>query len=193
SASPKDSIRLITASSLSLPELLDRELLLPEFYFLITTMEIKVPPLRERRADLELLAQHFLENENRYQEKQVSGFAPGVLSQFQDYFWPANLDELTKVIQAAFQATSTLLITQESLPLRLKTGIDARMLGPALSSAIKPLEETLHQVESEQIILALEQSKNNRTEAARLLGLTRAKLYRRMEALDISLDEEPPS
>jgi len=172
---------------------LDRELILPEFFYLITTMEIKVPPLRDRRDDLELLAQHFLENENRYQEKQVSGFAPGVLSLFQDYFWPANLDELTKIIQAAFQATSELLITQESLPLRIKTGIDARTLGPALSTAIRPLGETLQQVETEHIIRALEQTKNNRTEAAKLLGLTRAKLYRRMEILDITLDEKQPS
>ncbi len=195
SASSKESIRLITASSFSLPDLLKRELILPEFYYLITTIEIEVPPLRERSDDLELLAQHFLENENRYQEKQVSGFAPGVLSLFHDYYWPANLDELTKIIQAAFQATSELLITQESLPLRLKTGIDARMLGPALSlsSPVKPLEETLSQVETEQILRALEQSKNNRTEAARLLGLTRAKLYRRMEALDIGLDDVQPS
>jgi len=193
SETPKDNIRLITASSFSLQDLLDRELILPEFFYLITTMEIKVPPLRDRRDDLELLAQHFLENENRYQEKQVSGFAPGVLSLFQDYFWPANLDELTKIIQAAFQATSELLITQESLPLRIKTGIDARTLGPALSTAIRPLGETLQQVETEHIIRALEQTKNNRTEAAKLLGLTRAKLYRRMEILDITLDEKQPS
>lgn len=193
SEASKDNIRLITASSFSLQDLLEQELILPEFFYLITTMEIKVPPLRDRRDDLELLAQHFLENENRYQEKQVSGFAPGVLSLFQDYFWPANLDELTKIIQAAFQATSESIITQESLPLRIKTGIDARTLGPALSSAIRPLEETLQQVETEHIIRALEQTKNNRTEAARLLGLTRAKLYRRIEILDISLNEERPS
>lgn len=191
SASAKDNIRLVTASSFSLSDLLDQELILPEFYYLITTMEITVPPLRERKEDLELLAQHFLENENRYQEKQVSGFAPGVLSLFHNYFWPANLDELTKIIQTAFQSTSETLITQESLPLRLKTGIDARLLGPSLSPVIKPLEETLCQVEREHIIRSLEQSKNNRTEAAKLLGLTRAKLYRRMEALDISFSEEP--
>ena len=193
SAASKENIRLITASSSSLADLLEQEAILPEFFYLITTMQIKVPPLRERREDLELLSQHFLENENRYQEKQISGFAPGVLSLFQDYFWPANLDELAKIIQAAFQTTSELLIAQESLPLRLKTGIDARMLGPALPSAIKPLEETLHQIEREQIVFALTQAKNNRTEAARLLGLTRAKFYRRMELLNISLDEEPQS
>ncbi|MCA9017834.1 MAG: hypothetical protein KDA77_21095, partial [Planctomycetaceae bacterium] len=157
------------------------------------TMEIQIPPLRERREDLELLAQHFLENENRYQQKQVSGFAPGVFSLIQDYYWPANLDELMKVVQAAFQATTESLVTREALPLRFKTGMDARSLGPALSPSLKPLDETLRQVETEQIMRALEQSKNNRTDAARLLGLTRAKLYRRMEALDIRLDDEPTS
>ncbi|MFK7778795.1 MAG: sigma 54-interacting transcriptional regulator, partial [Gimesia sp.] len=193
SGTSKDNLRLITASSFSLTDLLEQEAILPEFFYLITTMEIKVPPLRERRDDLELLAQHFLENENRYQEKQISGFAPGVLSLFQDYFWPANLDELVKVIQLAFQSESELLITQESLPLRLKTGIDARMLGPALPAVIKPLEETLYQIEKEQILLALKQTKNNRTETAKLLGLTRAKLYRRIELLNISSDGEPQS
>lgn len=192
SETSKDAIRLFTASSLSLSDLLDQELILPEFYYLITTMEIKVPALRERRDDLELLAQHFLENENRYQEKQVSGFAPGILSIFHNYVWPGNLDELTKVIQSAFEATSELQITQASLPLELKSGIDSRSLGPPLSPAIKPLEETLQQVEEECIIRALEQCQNNRTEAAKRLGLTRAKLYRRMEALDIGFNEETP-
>ena len=184
-----DNVRLMTASSFSLTDLLDQERLLPDFFYLITTMELRIPPLRERREDLDVLAQHFLENENRYQQKQVSGFAPGVLSLFQDYYWPANLDELTKIIQAAFQATSEPLITRESLPLQFKTGIDARSLGPALSPSVKPLEQTLRQVEAEQIIQALEISKNNRTDAARLLGLTRAKLYRRMESLDICLND----
>ena len=148
-----------------------------------------MPALRERREDLELLSQHFLENENRYQQKQVSGFAPGLLSLFQDYYWPANLDELIRVIQAAFEATTEPVITRESLPLRFKTGVDARSLGPSVSAPLRPLDESLSLVEKEQILLALELSRNNRTDAARMLGLTRAKLYRRMEALNISIDE----
>lgn len=182
-------VRLMTSSPMPLQDLLDQEAILSEFFYFITTMQIQVPALRERREDLELLAQHFLENENRYQQKQVSGFAPGVLSLFQDYYWPANLDELTRVIQGAFEATTEPVITRESLPLRFKTGIDARSLGPSVPAPLRTLEESLALVEKEQILLALEQSRNNRTEAARMLGLTRAKLYRRMEALHISFDE----
>ncbi|MAX37621.1 sigma 54-interacting transcriptional regulator [Gimesia sp.] len=182
-------VRLMTASSIPLQDLLQRETILTEFFYLITTMEIPVPALRERREDLELLAQHFLENENRYQQKQVSGFAPGVLSLFQDYFWPANLDELTRVIQAAFEATTEPVITRESLPLGFKTGVDARSLGPAVPAPLRTLEESLNLVEKEQILLALELARNNRTEAARMLGLTRARLYRRIEALNISIHE----
>ncbi|QDV21332.1 Transcriptional regulatory protein ZraR [Gimesia panareensis] len=185
-----ETVRLMTACSCSLNELFEQEKLLPDFYYLITTLQIHIPSLRERKEDLELLAQHYLENENRYQQKQVSGFAPGVLSQFHDYYWPANLDELSQIIQAAFQATTETVITRDSLPLRLMSGMDARSLGPALPPLIKPLEQTLQQVETEQILQALEQAKQNRTEAARLLGLTRAKLYRRIEALGIPLDED---
>lgn len=185
-----ETVRLMTACSCSLNELFEQEKLLPDFYYLITTLQIQIPSLRERKEDLELLAQHYLENENRYQQKQVSGFAPGVLSLFHDYYWPANLDELSQIIQAAFQATTETVITRDSLPLRLMTGMDARSLGPALPPLIKPLEQTLQQVETEQILQALEQAKQNRTEAARLLGLTRAKLYRRIEALGIALDED---
>ncbi|QDT30387.1 Transcriptional regulatory protein ZraR [Gimesia panareensis] len=185
-----ETVRLMTACSCSLNELFEQEKLLPDFYYLITTLQIHIPSLRERKEDLELLAQHYLENENRYQQKQVSGFAPGVLSLFHDYYWPANLDELSQIIQAAFQATTETVITRDSLPLRLMSGMDARSLGPALPPLIKPLEQTLQQVETEQILQALEQAKQNRTEAARLLGLTRAKLYRRIEALGIPLDED---
>lgn len=188
--SQAQTVRLMTACSTPLNELFEQEQLLPEFFFLISTLQIQVPALRERREDLDLLAQHFLENENRYQQKQVSGFAPGVLSLFHDYFWPANLDELAQVIQSAFQSTSETLITRDSLPLRLLTGMDARSLGPALPPLIKPLEQTLQEVEKDQIQQALEQTKHNRTDAARLLGLTRAKLYRRIEALGIPLDPD---
>lgn len=186
----EQTVRLMTACSCSLSELYEQEKLLPDFFYLITTLQVQIPPLRERQEDLELLAQHFLENENRYQQKQVSGFAPGVLSLFHDYFWPANLDELLQIIQAAFQATPETTITRDSLPLRLMTGMDARSLGPAPPPLIRPLEQTLQEVETEQILQALEQAKQNRTEAARLLGLTRAKLYRRIEALGIPLDED---
>jgi len=189
-ASQSETVRIMTASSVLLSDLYEQEKLLPDFYYLISTLQIQVPPLRERHEDLELLAQHFLENQNRYQQKQVSGFAPGVLSLFHEYYWPANLDELSQVIQAAFQATPETVITRDSLPLRLKTGIDARALGPTLPSSIRPLEQTLQQIETEQILQALEQTRNNRAEAARLLGLTRAKLYRRIEALGIKSDEE---
>ncbi|WP_417386847.1 sigma 54-interacting transcriptional regulator [Gimesia sp.] len=186
---PKVHVRLMTASPQPLQDLLDQEVLLSEFFYFITTMEIQLPALRKRREDLELLAQHFLENENRYQQKQVSGFAPGVLSLFQDYYWPANLDELIRVIQAAFEATSEPVITRESLPLQFKTGVDARSLGPSVPAPLRTLDDSITLVEKEQILLALERCRNNRTEAARMLGLTRAKLYRRMEALNISVDE----
>ena len=71
------------------------------------------------------------------------------------------------------------------LPFRFRTGLDAQSVGPPLQTEVVPLDQFLARVETEQIQLALERSRRNKTQAAKLLGLTRARLYRRMEALGI--------
>ncbi|HUG90322.1 MAG TPA: sigma 54-interacting transcriptional regulator [Planctomycetaceae bacterium] len=188
-------LRLIVATSAKLDALLADETLRPDFYYLVTPLRIAVPPLRDRPDDLPLLAQSLLESLNRGAEVQLGGFTEAVWAKFHEYHWPGNLDELEAVIaearSAAIQTDERTLIAPDDLPFRFRTGLDAQSLGPRVEPRAMPLEPFLEQIEREHIVAALEQARHSRKKAADLLGMTRPRLYRRMEALGIE-DREPP-
>lgn len=157
---------------------------------LLGTLSIHLPPLRERHADLPLLAQHFLGEQNRQHEKQLSGFAPDVWPSFQRHTWPGNLDELQRVIQEAYGVATDKHVKLSDLPFRFRTALEALDSPPPLSPLQLPLDEMLLRVETNAIQLALERGKFNKSKAAEILGINRARLYRRMEQLGIEDLEE---
>jgi len=132
------------------------------------------------------MAQFLLEERNRGSERQVEGFANETMRKFREYNWPGNAAELQAVIDEAYEACETTHIVCQDLPFRFRTGMDAQLEGPPLTADPAPLELTLRQVEEEQIRKALEQAGGNRSQAARLLSLSRTALYRRMESPGIS-------
>lgn len=179
-------LRLMAATTKDLSEEEHRELLKPELYFRLTTMEIVLPPLRNRPDDLEPLAQSFLERLNKGDDRQIAGFADDVWAQFREYRWPGNLSELDAVIREARAACAGTLIEVSHLPFRFRTGLDAQTVGPSVRPEMEPLEDYLARVETERIQEALQHAKQNKTRAAMLLGMTRPRLYRRMETLGIA-------
>ena len=178
-------LRLISSSTIDIREASDEDCLLPEFYFHLTPMVIRLPALRDRLADFPLLAQHFLEHFNQGTDRQLGGFSDAVLQTFQEYGWPGNLDELSEVIREARDQANSAIIDSGDLPFRLRTGLEAQQVEPEPDQPWVPLEQLLTEVESEQIQRALAAARQNRSKAADLLGMTRAKLYRRMQALGI--------
>lgn len=188
-------IRLMAASAVRLNEEVAAGRVLSELHALVSTLTITLPPLRERGDDLQLLAQHFLEEVNRdkvgSKSKQVAGFDDAVWPSFLRYNWPGNLDELAAVIREAHATCPTTLIRLGDLPFRFRTALEAQELPPAASEVWPetPLDPLLTKVETRLITLALERSKYNKSRAAELLGINRARLYRRMEQLGIE-DQE---
>jgi DNA-binding NtrC family response regulator len=185
--------RLLSSSTQTLKTAVDDGRMLPEFFFLLTPLTIEVPPLRERREDLPLLAQAFLESLNRGAERQVSGFADTIWPLFAEYGWPGNLDELRLVIQEARERGTRSVISDADLPLRFRAGWEAQCVGPPQRSddelPIPQLESYLAQIEREVIERALAKAKGNKTLAARLLGIPRPVLYRRLGTLKL-LDKD---
>ncbi|MBW3543047.1 MAG: sigma 54-interacting transcriptional regulator, partial [Planctomycetes bacterium] len=184
-------LRLMVGSARDLKRLLDEEVLRPEFYYLVTSVQIELVPLRRRREELRLLAQMFLESLNRGEAVQKGGFADDVWPLFERYNWPGNLDELQLVVSEARAAAGGELIRAADLPFRFRTGLEAQAVGPPLEPQPVPLEPLLEQFEREQLELALLRARWNKKTAAKLLGITRQRLYRRMEALKIEDREEP--
>ncbi len=186
-------LRLIAGSVENLESLVQSEAMRADFFYLITPLRISLPPLRNRPQDFELLAQAFLERLNVGAEKQFEGFGEEAWKELREYNWPGNLDELAITLEEARIASPGVVIEKQDLPFRFRMGRDAQAVGPKIDPHTRPLEAYLEQIEREQIELALEQARDNKKKAADLLGLTRPKLYRRMQALGIADREETGS
>ncbi|TWT61774.1 helix-turn-helix domain-containing protein [Rubinisphaera italica] len=180
-----DRCRLITSSCTPLEPLVADETLLDRFYYLTSAISIHVPSLDERREDFDLLCQAFLENNNRDRTPQFSGFEKQVRKAFREYSWPGNVQELRMTIEEACQKCQESIIKMEHLPFRFLSGQLADEILPVELETVQPLEETLEKLERQEIEKALRIAKNNKAKAAELLGMTRAKFYRRLEALGI--------
>ena len=178
-------LRLMVSTTLDPDSLANHENLREDFFHLVTPLCIAVPPLRQRMDDLRFLAQYLLEELNRGEARQFNGFADDVWEKFVEYNWPGNVGELLAVIREARAQCNEPLIRSKDLPFRFRTGLDAQSVGPAYRPPVAPLEPLLEQTEREQIERALKQSRHNKSRAAQLLGMTRPRLYRRMEILGI--------
>jgi len=177
-------LRLMATARQSLLELAAAGRFRAELAAVLTTIVIELPPLAQRREDIPLLAQLFLEDLNARGEKQVAGFTPEALDRLDLYPWPGNLDELARVVAEAHAQTEDAEIDLPSLPNRLQLAADA-LAHPRRKEESIVLDEFLHRVERELILRALKRSKGNKAKAARLLGLTRPRLYRRMVLLGL--------
>ncbi|MEN6407566.1 MAG: helix-turn-helix domain-containing protein [Thermoguttaceae bacterium] len=150
----------------------------------LSTIVIELPPLVRRREDLPLLAQLFLEELNAEGQRQIGGFTPAALDRLDGYDWPGNLDELAQVVAQSHRQAAGREIDVGDLPDRLRIAGQAAARPPRPDETIV-LDEYLGRVERELIRRALARAKGNKARAARLLGMTRPRLYRRMVQLGL--------
>lgn len=154
----------------------------PSIPILLGTLQIDLPPLRERKEDIPLLAQMFLEEQNEQADRQRAGFTAEAFDMILQYDWPGNLDELESLVGQAHAVGSGALIAASNLPERIQNAQDASRHEKKDEQPID-LEAVLREIETDLIRRALLLARNNKTKAAELLGLTRPKLYRRLEML----------
>ncbi|MBL8830657.1 MAG: sigma 54-interacting transcriptional regulator [Planctomycetaceae bacterium] len=176
--------RILATARTSLETLAARGAYHRELAGLMTTLMIELPPLAERSDDVPLLAQAALEHVNRESAKQLVGFTPEALDRLTTYAWPGNMDELLDTIGMAHATAAGPLITLADLPQRLEFAAQAVARPRKLDERIV-LPEFLAQIERELIERALRRTKGNKAKAARLLGMTRPRLYRRMVQLKL--------
>lgn len=148
--------------------------------YALSTLVIELPPLAQRRADLPKLAQMLLEELNAGGGRQVGGFSPEALDALADYHWPGGVEELAEVIRAAHRAVEGPLVLSRHLPKLLRLAAEAAAQ-PSRPPEPIVLDDYLLDVERELIRRALAQAKGNKSRAARLLGMTRARLHRRVD------------
>jgi transcriptional regulator of acetoin/glycerol metabolism len=176
--------RLMATAAESLIDLARRGNFHAELAAMLSTIAIVLPPLAQRRDDLPLLAQLFLEEQNAAGSRQIGGFTPSALDRLDAYAWPGNLDELSEAVAEAHQHAAGSYIDVDDLPERLHLAAQAAAQ-PRRTDDTIVLDEYLGRVERELIRRALARAKGNKAKAARLLGVTRPRLYRRMVQLGL--------
>ncbi|PRX38605.1 transcriptional regulator of acetoin/glycerol metabolism [Planifilum fimeticola] len=175
-------VRIIAATNQNLIELIQRGQFRMDLYFRLNVVEIKLPPLRERKEDIVPLCLHFVEKCSKKLGKPVPTIDERVFSYLRDYHWPGNIRELENAMEYAVLFCSDNHITVSSLPESLRI----RLLENELSER-KNFEKltTLEQNEKNKIIQLLIETNNNLSEVARRCGIARTTLYRKLKKYNL--------
>jgi len=182
------SFRVIGTARRSLMELARQGEYREDLAAALCTLLIELPPLAERRSDVPLLAQMFVEQTNARTDRQVAGLTAEALDYLAAYPWPGNVDELAQVIREAHGRAEGAEITARDLPPKLHLALSAAA-HPRRPDETIVLDEFLARIERELVVRALARAKGNKTKAAKLLGMTRPRLYRRLVQLGLENSE----
>ncbi len=184
------NVRIITATHRSLKDLMQRGVFREDLYYRLRVVPICLPPLRERREDIPLLAGAFIERFQHTMGKPISRTSGAAMALMMDYPWPGNVRELENAIEHAFVRGNGREIQADDLPIELRLGPAPEAAAgtpapPAAQPAIRALRRT-QQDERSLIVAALEAARGSKAEAARRLGIGRTTRWRRMKQLHIA-------
>ncbi|HMJ64144.1 MAG TPA: sigma-54 dependent transcriptional regulator [Candidatus Binatia bacterium] len=173
-------VRLIAATNKRLEELVRAGTFREDLYYRLNVVRIELPPLRERRNDIPLLAQTFMREAVRENDKRVQEITADAMERLISYNWPGNVRELRSALERAVVLTRTEKISSRDLPpeLRSESLKDARPRGELIAHG----EITVKEAEKQLISRALKESGGSRTEAAKKLGMSRRTLHRKLHA-----------
>ncbi len=169
-------IRLICATNMPLYDMVKENRFRQDLLYRINTIEIKLPPLRDRLEDIPLLAQHFIRQYNQKYEKSVNKISEAAMSRMQKHQWPGNIRELQHAVERAVIMSGSTVLQPEDFNLGNNSGSVS-----AGDESLSLEEYNLEDMEKILIRKVLKKYNGNITQAATALGLTRSSLYRRLE------------
>jgi DNA-binding NtrC family response regulator len=183
----KVDVRVITATNKNLRELVDRGDFREDLYFRLNVVKIDMPPLRGRPEDIVLLANAFLHEFAKDNERPVKPLSDAALQVLLAYAWPGNVRELRTAIEHGVVMCNDPVIDIRHLPqfLLAKPGAASQFAQPPKNSLAAVAEFNLHALEANTIRAALSSAGGNRTRAADLLGVSRRTLQRKLQELSI--------
>jgi DNA-binding NtrC family response regulator len=180
----KVDIRVISATNTNLEDAVMRGKFRQDLYFRLNVIPISIPPLRERKEDIPLLAKHFLNKFNTAFNKKIPGFTEKVLDAFTKYHWPGNIRELENLIERIVVLSSgNEMMDLKDIPLEIlmDSGQDIQELEPRKVGLIKIREA----IEKRIILNVLEATQWNQTETAKILKVNRNTLIQKAKQLGI--------
>ena len=181
-------VRIVTATNVDLRQAVEREVFRADLYYRLNVMPLTVPSLRERRSDVPLLVERFIQRYNQELGRQIEGMTPEALTALQEYPWPGNVRELQNVIERSVALVESGRIGLNDLP--------SDVLLPDRRARVKqaenlPLKTATDEFERQIVMRVLERVQWNRSEASRILGIHRNSLKMKLTrwGVDISDDD----
>ena len=169
--STKIDVRIIAATNKDLGEAVKNGSFRNDLYYRISVVPLFIPPLRDRRDDIPLLAQHFLTTSGKRANKTLRGFTPAALNRLVTYAWPGNVRELENVVEKAAVMSRQDMITPDLLP----------SMGTSPDSPLKPLTEAKEEFEKTYLKNVLQLTGGNISRAAQFAGRYRADFYKMLK------------
>ncbi len=176
-------VRIIAATNRNLEEEIKKGNFREDLYFRLNVVHIHVPPLRERKEDIPLLAASFIKEFSEENGKKINGIEQRARTAIYNYDWPGNIRQLQNCIQSAVVMSSDNMIHFEDLPAALREKEEA-------SSIIIPVGSNMNEAEKQVILQTLASQNGNKTKTADILGIGRRTLHRKLEEYETELTED---
>ena len=186
--SKKADVRIVAATNKNLEELVQQGLFREDLYYRINVVKLFLPPLRERKEDIPLLAEHFFRRFNSLRGKEIQGLSPKAMNILMSYDFPGNIRELENIVEYATVVCKNHLIRRVHLPETLHQKIELRKI--SASEKITQSEPSLEAVEKDIIYKTLKKHNWSRKLAAAQMGIHPTTLWRKMKRLNLEISEQ---
>jgi len=177
-------IRVLASTNRDLSSMVRKEQFREDLYYRLNGVTITLPPLRDRREDISMLAYHFLQKCAIHSNQRAVGISPEALMILQQAEWPGNVRELEHTIESAVIMTSHEIILPSDLPVALRES------PPVATTPEFPDLVTLKELEKQYLVRILNETRGNKTQTAKILGIDRRTLYRMAERFGLDLADE---
>ena len=174
-------VRVITATHKRLSSLIEEGLFREDLYFRINVFPITCPPLCDRTEDIPIIVQHLIQRNNLKTDKNITGATPAAIEKMTAYAWPGNVRELRNAIDYAFALCSSTCIGIKHLP---------AAIGRTASNTSDNITDKVNHGKRAELIRALRQTGGNRSEAARILGVSRVTVWKQINKFGIDIHRE---
>ncbi|OQX96598.1 hypothetical protein B6I21_00540 [candidate division KSB1 bacterium 4572_119] len=184
-------VRIVAATNRNLNDALKEKKLREDLYYRLCVMEIDLPPLKERLEDIPLLIDEFVLFFNQKNNKKIKGLTQRCMSRLMRYQWPGNVRELKNAIERAVILTTSSKIDLDVIPNRIisseepaKMAKPSEIEGDSASMIVIPVGTTMEEVEKKVILRTLEKANQNKTKAARILGISLKTIHNKLGKFD---------
>ena len=192
------NIRLIGATNRDLMRMVEKKEFREDLYYRLNVVPIHIPPLRERKEDIALLANQFLKNFNKSNQRKIEGFTPKSMELYEHYDWPGNVRELKNITERLAILCDSDRIDHQDFPMEFRKRDQSQPFAninvPATWDEVKNMkkhirEKAIQNLEHQFVLEALKRSGGNVTKAAELVGMQRTNFHSLMSKYDINTDD----